>query len=295
MYVNTIRRANHLPPLGARERAEAAWVAAVRAVDGSPGFFETAEPLKIDLRYDDLDETAIPSRISDQDLRRYVARRLYLLWKEASFDVDLEFDGRDAALTGAGPTDFLRNLQLLQEGGYVHLDTTHDEGFAGFTARGTARLIRDVERHGAATPDIESQADYTARLSAIGQLSTEVEAILSERQRYEVAQTPAEVASVFRALAPILEGVLRRLLQAHGSRHQLPTLGPMIGEMTRRDIGSLGTRSQLGAVQNHGRDISLHGEDVPVVVLRIVTEICFKLFSELGGLFPPPTALYDDE
>ena len=154
-----------LPPLGARERAEAAWVAAVRAVDGSPGFFETAEPLKIDLRYDDLDETAIPSRISDQDLRRYVARRLYLLWKEASFDVDLEFDGRDAALTGAGPTDFLRNLQLLQEEGYVHLDTTHNEGFAGFNSRGRITSTASGSWEPASAPNLgpNDRGDDTAR------------------------------------------------------------------------------------------------------------------------------------
>jgi len=202
----------------------------------------------------------------------------------------LSFDERDAALTGADPNDFLRNLQLLEQEGYLVLSGTHDPGFAGFDARGTARLIRDVERYGAAAPDVESQEDYALRLQAVQALSANHSAILAERLRYRAAQSSVELASVFRAVAPLLEGVVRRLLEAHGSKRNHSSLGPMIGELTERRLGTLGLRSQLSAVQSSARDISLHGEELPSAVLRIACETCFELFPQLGMLYPEVSA-----
>jgi hypothetical protein len=289
-FVNTIRYHNRQRPLAPEDLAAAAWIAALRAVDNEPGFFDTDAALRIELGYDELDESSRPQRISDHALRQYIARRLYLLWKEQSFYASLSFDERDSALTGADPDDFLRNLQLLEQEGYVQLDGTHDHGFAGFSARGTARLIRDVERYGAAVTDVESQDDYAARLRAAHALSADRTAILNERMRYRAAQSSAELASVFRAVAPLLEGVVRRLLEAHGSKRNHTNLGTMIHELTERRLGTLGVRSQLSAVQSSARDISLHGEELPSAVLRIACETCFELFPQLGVLYPQGSA-----
>jgi hypothetical protein len=155
-----------------------------------------------------------------------------------------------------------------------------------FQAKPTAQLIREVERYGAAEGDVESEADFTARLVAQAILSAERPAVLAERRRYELAQAPEDVVSVFRAVMPMVEGIVRRLLRAQGSKKEHGSLGPMIAELAERRIGTLGLWSQLSAVLTNGRDISLHGEELPIAVLRITTETCFELIPQLGLLFP---------
>lgn len=284
-FVNPLRVKNQLAPLTEQDRAEAARVAAIREVDASPDFFADAEPLCLELGYDELNSPPVEC-ISDKALRRYLALRLYLLWKKGSFDDYLQFGPTDVALTGAGPEAFLRNLQVFEQEGYVELNRTYGAGFSGFEARATARLVRDVEDHGAAQADVESQEDFNARIEGLDSLAPDRASIVAERQRYEVAQTTEEVASVFRAVMPVLEGVVRRLLRAHGSNKEHGTLGPMIGELHQRSIGTRGLWSQLNAVLNNGRDISLHGEELPVAVLRFACESGFELFPQLGQLFP---------
>jgi len=289
-YINPLRQANGLPPLDEAGRRAAALVAAIRAVDSGPDFFASSEPVKLSLDYDALDNAKSGHRLDSQALRRYIARRLYLTWQHGSFDDLLNFDATDEALTGAGPQDFLRNLQLLEQEGYIKLDRTMGTGFSTFSARATAQLVRDVERYGAARNDVESEADFTARLSAYTALQGERAGIIAERRRYELAHTGPDVNSVFRAVMPILEGVVRKLLRSHGSTKEHGTLGPMIAELVERRIGTRGLWSQLNAVLTSGRDISLHGEDLPVAVLRIATETCFELFPQLGALFLGPSA-----
>jgi hypothetical protein len=246
--------------------------------------------LRIELGYDELDEFKTSTQMPDQALRRYIARRLYLAWEHGSLDQLLSFETTDEALTGARPQAFLRNLQLLEQEGYLELSRSMGTSFSSFSARPTARLIREVERYGAAEGDVESEADYGARLGAPQALQDEQNAIMAERRRYRLARTPDEIVSVFRAVMPILEGVVRRVLRAHGSEKQYGSLGQMIGELRTRSIGTLGIWSQLNAVLTNGRDISLHGEELPVAVLRIVTESCFELFPQLVSLFPDPSA-----
>lgn len=284
-YINGLRVKNQLPPLTEQDRAEAARVAAIRAVDASPDFFGDAEPLRLELGYEELDSPPVEP-VSDKALRRYLARRLYLVWQDGSFDDYLRFEPTDVALTGVGPEAFLRNLQLLEQEGYVEVSRTFGAGFSGFEARATADLVRDVERHGDARADVESQEDFNARIEGLGSLAPERASVIAERHRYEVAQTTEEVASVFRAVMPVLEGLVRRLLRAHGSDKEHGTLGPMISELRQLSIGTRGLWSQLNAVLNNGRDISLHGEELPVAVLRMACENCFELFPQLGQLFP---------
>jgi hypothetical protein len=286
-YINNLRQAQGLSPLDEAARGVAALVAGIRAVDKNPDFFESPEPLRLDLAYDQLTPSSTPSFDAGR-LRRYIARRLYLTWEHGTFDDFLWFGHPDELLTGAGPRAFLRNLQLLEQEGYVELTRTMGQGFGSFGSQPTAKLIREVERYGAAKADVESEEDFAARLFAQTALSAEQPSIMAERQRYELARAPDELASVFRAVAPLLEGIIRRLLRAHGSRREHGSLGPMVGELTERRIGTLGLWSQLSAVHRGARDISLHGEELPVAVLRITTETCFELIPQLGALFPEP-------
>ena len=285
-YVNTLRVGNGLSPIDQETRQTSAMVAAIRAVDSNPNFYVSSDPVRIEIGYDELDETQPLDRISNQDLRRYLVRRLYLSWQDGSFDDSLRFGPMDQTLTGLGPDAFLRNLQLLGQEGYVGLNRTKGRGFSSFSAQPTALLVREVERYGAAKADVESEADYNARLAAHKALADEYSAIIAERSRYETSQTSDEVESVFRAVMPILEGVVRGLLSARGSQMTHSTLGPMIRDLRNRGIGALGLWSQLSAVQNNARDISLHGEDLPIAVLRLATVCCFELFPQLGKCFP---------
>jgi len=83
-FLNVLRHHNQRRPLKPADLFNAAWIAALRAVDQQPGFFDTNEPLQIELGYDELDESSRPPRLSDHALRQYIARRLYLLTVEGA-------------------------------------------------------------------------------------------------------------------------------------------------------------------------------------------------------------------
>lgn len=288
-YINGLLQTNGLIPLDEAGRGTAALAAGIRAVDSTPDFFVSSEPLGLNLDYDQLSARSTPP-IGNANVRRYVARRLYLTWEHGTFDDFLSLGTIDEMLTGAGSQAFLRNLQLLEQEGYIELSRTMGKGFESMQARGTAKLIREVERYGAAKGDVATEAEFTGRLVAQVRLSAEKPGILAERRRYELAQTTEEVTSVFRAIMPIVEGIVRRLLRAHDSKKEHHSLGPMISELVQRRIGTRGLWSQLNAVLTSGRDISLHGEELPIAVLRITTETCFELIPQLGSLFPASSA-----
>lgn len=138
--------------------------------------------------------------------------------------------------------------------------------------------------------DLEGAEAYGLRIGALSALIGVSEGINAERGRYEEARSQEQVTSVFRAVAPILERVVKDLLHAHGSTKHHSSIGPMISELRSRSIGDRALWSQLDAVRTCGRDISLHGDDVPLPVLRILTVTCFELFPVLAELFPAGSA-----
>lgn len=274
-----------LPALSADDRASMALVAGLRAVDERSEFFER-EPDRIDLGPGDGEKLLQAPYISDQGLRRYIVRRLYLVWRQGSFDDLVRFSDVDAALTGGDSRAFLRNLQLLEQEGLVELQRNFGTGFEGIQVRATADLVRAVERYGAAPNDVETAEDYLETVSALPPLRDNMEAISLQRGRYETARSTAELMSVFQSVAPIVESTVNRLLVAHGSQKQHPNLGPMIGEIQQRGLGGRSLVSQLNALKNNARDIALHGDELPPSVLRIATEVCFELLPQLARLFP---------
>lgn len=285
-YVNTLQAGNHLPELKADDRARLAMIATLRSIDQDPTFFEGDGALRLKLGFDEIQQLGRAARLSNESIRRYLSRRLHLAWENGALDDFVDFDDADLALTGASPADFLRNLQVLEQGEYVEMVRTMGAGLACFSARAKSKLLREVERYGAAHEDVESATEYEMTLASVPGLASREAAIVLERGRYERARTPEELASVFRAIAPVVEGLVRDLLRADGCKKEFSSLGPMIGEMVSRGLGTVGLRAQLNAVLTGGRDISLHGEELPTPVLRIVTETCFGLLPQLAGLLP---------
>lgn len=268
------------------ERGQLSLVATLHAVDTDPGFFENSQQLIV-IDASTLPTLRRPEPIAERALRRYIARRLYLVWSQGSFDDHLVFTDVDALLTGHDAQAFLRNLQLLEQEGYVKLERTMGSGFGSFDAAATAELIRSVEQYGAAPDDVESAESLERHLGLYPALRNIADSISLERRRCAEAASPAEISSVFRGIMPTLEGLVRSLLEAHGSKRSLPSLGPMIAELKSRGIGGQALTSQLNAVLTFARDLDLHGQTPPTSVVRIATETCFELFPQLARLFPP--------
>jgi len=150
---------------------------------------------------------------------------------------------------------------------------------------GKTALVRDVERFGAAHEDATSAVDYAAALSAYPTIASVMPAILAERRRYDVANTETELMSVFRAVPPLVETVVRELLVNLGSKRDHSTLGPMIADLKGRGVGGVGLWSQLEYVLKFGRDLAQHGTALPLAVLRIACENAFELVPQVAVLF----------
>jgi hypothetical protein len=285
-YVNTMRKGNGLAPVDDDARSKFAVLAALSAARDHPDFFQAREPLRIDLDYDALVELDRPQALDDRAIRRYLAQRYYLAWQAGGFDALVTLEREDTFLAGAGYPGFLRNLQLLEQEGYLSLHRTMATELSCLRGVGKAKLIREVERFGGPQADVESEPEFAAIVRAVPGLAQDLDAILVERSRYELARSAAELVSVFRALMPIVEGTVRRLLGAVGSTKSYSSLGPMIGELRGRSLGSIDIWSQLAALQNNVRDISLHGGDVSTGMLRVACETCFGVLADLGRLFP---------
>ena len=94
--------------------------------------------------------------------------------------------------------------------------------------------------------------------------------LLLERRRYDAAQTAGELESVFKAAAPIVESILRALLQIHFPNRRFATLGPMINAWQQNNIGSYGLWAQLNHILKFGRGLAEHGHTISESVLRTV-------------------------
>jgi len=261
-----------------------ALVATLDAIDQDPASpADPAQPWTIQVGAEKAVGLLRRPKLSDRALRRYIARRTYDLFRRSTVDSGFKFDDLDLITTGADLTDMKRNCQVLAEEGYLRLvraDAT------GVVVGPTAKLVRAVEQYGAAPEDVVSERDYATALAVYPVLREHTESLLLERRRFDVARTPTELVSVFRAVAPTVEATVRSLLRAHGSTRADATLGPMIGELVRRRLGSVGLWSQLNHILSFGRELTEHGEELPEPVLRIACENAFELVPQLAALFP---------
>jgi len=234
-------------------------------VDEALGFFERTRP-------------------TDRELRRLIARRCYDSYASGTLESDTNIDATDFFITGARHIDFARNVGLLAAEGYLTIKRNDPD--VGILLRGTAKLVREVEKYGAPREDASSDRDYAALLSRYPVLSNVRQNVLAEYDRYAVALTAAELESVFRATAPIVESVAREVLQANGCNRTLDTLGPMIQELKNRGLVGNGTITELRYVVKFARDLEQHGTTLPESVLRIACETLFDVLPQLAAAAP---------
>lgn len=287
-YQGTLRKGNGLPALDDAGWRGVARSAALHAAAEEPEFFEDSTPLEIALDFTgvtSLFENATP--LDDRGIRTYLARRLYHAWRADGFDILVHLSAEDTSLTGADYAGFVRNVQILEQEGYLNFHRSMGQDLSALRIVGTAKLIREVERFGAPRPDVELEPEYEATVRMLPALADSLSEILEERQRYELARHASDLASVFRATMPIVESHVRKLLESHGCSKHFSSLGPMIGELRSRGIGDIDMLSQLSALQHNVRDISLHGGSLPTGTLRIACETCFAVLPLLGRSTKP--------
>ncbi len=281
--INASLQQNGLPPL-TQVKTDLAYLAAVTNYD-QLGSLAVDEDGRRVIEIDGADAIALlrRPRLSDREIRRFLARRVYQAYSRATLQDIVLIDGFDFRLTGASTNDMLRNAQLLAAEGYVNIEAATSSSIA---LKPTARLVRDVERYGAPKEDAVTERDYLQAVRVYPRLEPHLEPLQLEYQRYAVAISDTELQSVFKAIAPVVEAIVKDLLRAHGSNQQHPTLGPAIADLQDRGIGGPALFSQVNHVLKFGRDLAQHGTMIPTTVLRIACENAFELVPQLGALFP---------
>jgi hypothetical protein len=237
----------------------------------------------VEIRPEDAIAALRPPQQPDRQIRRFIARCVHSAYARGTLREDVILDRIDMDLMGASYRDLIRNCQVLEDEGYLVIGSTSS---AAVSVRPTARLVRDVERYGAAREDVVSERDFLGAVSAYGALRDSLETIQLEYRRYSVALSETELQCVFRAIAPVVESVVKDLLRAHGSTANYATLGPAISDLQARGIGGVSLLSQLNHILKFARDQSQHGASLPVPVLRIACENAFELLPQLAALFP---------
>lgn len=224
-----------------------------------------------------------PAKLSDRQLRRFIVRRVYDEVTRSDLNNWFLLDDLDMAECGAAVNDFMRAAQVLEEDGYLKTD---EPAANGFHVLPKAKLIRDVERYGAAKDDVVSERGYMASLESYKALAPQLPTIRLEYQRYGSATTETELLSVFKAVGPLVGSVAKDLVRASGGTKEITTLGPAISEMQSRRIGDAVLWAELTHVLKFTRDLTSHGASLSEPVLRIANENAFEVVLKLAALFP---------
>lgn len=258
-------------------------VAVLQAVDQDPLLVgASGKPFQVTIGPGRIRDLLSLPRLEDREIRRWLARRVYDEYSRADLDVEVSFDSLDRRVMGTTVNDLWRNAQVLGQEGYFQVDRAMGAG--NYTLRPTAKLVREVERYGSAREDALSETDYIRALEADLASSPRQEEILVEYRRYVAANTRTEIASVFRAVAPLVEAMLRDVLMAKGCTRALPALGPIISELQTRGIGDTHLYSQLNHVLKFARDLEQHGASLGESVLRVACANAFELVPQIGAL-----------
>lgn len=220
------------------------------------------------------------SSMSDRDLRRFIARWVYTVYSHQTLSVRIAFSRIDELITGCSALAIERNVGVLVAEQYL----TYGEVKRNGTVSPTVKLVREVERYGAAKEDAVAEHDYSASLRAYPILAGHRDGIVMEWERYSTARTATELVSVFRALVPYVEAILGDVLHSHGSKKAAATLAPMITDLQRRQLADRGLLSKLNHIIVFARDLALHGASTPEPVLRIACENAFGLIPQIAAL-----------
>jgi hypothetical protein len=281
--MNSALQQNGLPALDVVQN-KLVFMAVLQNLDGLPGFpVDEHGNLILELSSSAAVRVLTPLRTPDRSIRRFIVRRMHDEFSRATLNNPVWFDDLDLAICGASVQDFLRNAQLLEQEGYLHIGSSAPNGFE---ATPTAKLVRDVERHGAAKDDVVTDADYLGAITSYPAVAAYEDTIRLEYQRFVSATSPLELISVFRSIAPVVEAIVMDLLKARGSVTDHGTLGPAIADLQNRGIGDAALYAQLSHILKFGRDLAQHGVSLPDSVLRIAAANAFELVPQLAALFP---------
>ena len=134
-------------------REELAVLALLSEVDNSPKLFEDPESShEILANGPYLLKNLNRERLSDRDMRRYIVRKVYDNYSRTTLSDPVSIEQMDLWVTGAKHIDFVRNIEVLAEEGYLNIiQLSQDEGLC---IGGTAKLVREFERYGAARDDV---------------------------------------------------------------------------------------------------------------------------------------------
>ena len=237
----------------------------------------------LELQPDDVVKVLKGPKLSDRQIRRFIVRRVYYDISRATLNEWFLLDDLDMAECCAELNDFLRAAQVLEEEGYFKTD---EPGSNGFHVLPRAKLVREVERYGAAKEDVVSEHDYLASIESYKPIASQFPTIRLEYQRYGHATGATELLSVLKAVAPVVEATVKDLLRANGSRQDHASLGPAISDLQSRGIGGPVLWSELNHVLKFTRDLVGHGSQPSEPVLRIGCENAFDLLLQLAALFP---------
>lgn len=219
--------------------------------------------------------------MSDPELRVFVARRVYDTVSRSALRDPVKTDPLDARICGVSPVHLLRAAQVLEEEGYLGVYTSTQDTI---TIIARASLIRDIERYGAPKADSTMADDLLAALASYPIAKQRLPAIRLEYGRFTSATTQQELISVYKAIAPELEGLVRDVLAHVGGKPSSENLGQMIAELQSRRLASLSIVSQLRHVHKFARDMAEHGESLPDPVLRIACANAFAVMPAIAAL-----------
>jgi hypothetical protein len=262
-------------------RQALAILAVLDALDTDSAFGSNSGNTTLEVNSDRAKTLASKPHPSDRDIRRYLARLVYTVYSNGSLESTVTLDRMDELITGARRIDLERNVGVLMAECYLsdEYQTMGDDSLAA-----TVKLVREVERFGAAKDDVVSERDYAATIDAHPILAVDRTALLHEWTRFGVARTEAELVSVFRALAPLVESILRPVLATHGSKKSDSSLGPMIGDLEARKLGNRAIWSRLNHVVLFGRNLTEHGDSLSEPALRMACENAFDLVPQIAAL-----------
>jgi hypothetical protein len=264
------------------QRATLAVLAVLDHIDSNPEAWQAGvENVIISVDDEQCPRLLARPRLDDRSLRLYIARRVYDEYSRSTLNHVCWMDQFDNYLSGSDLVAFQRNAGLLTAEGYV---TTVYPEHPVTALQPTARLIREMERFGGPAEDVTSERDFAGTLSAWPMLASYRQSLLIEWNRYVVARSQAELLSVFRALAPIVEAILRDILASHASKKVDGTLSTMIGDVAQRKLASRALLSKLNHIVLFSRDLTEHGGEQGEGVLRVVCENAFEVVGELAAI-----------
>jgi hypothetical protein len=232
-----------------------ALLAVIDKIDTDSSALIQGSDISVDVCAPDADRLLARPALSDRELRRFLARWVYAVYGRSTLAASVPFTRIDELITGCDATAISRNVGVLTAEGYF----APPRELGSNAVQPTVKLVREVERYGAAKEDAVGERDYTASLQAYSILAPHRDGVILEWHRYSNARTATELASVFRALAPYVEATLRDVLTSHESNKAHSTLAPMISELQQRKLGDRGMLSQLNHIIVFARDLAAHG------------------------------------